>query len=100
MILGKQGAMMRFWSHNWWVVTFCLCTCFTYLQCVQNKNRVIQELTHKHKIMSEQLEFASSKTSDLRLRIASQEDPAWIEMVLMRDLGVVPEGFVKVHFKG
>jgi hypothetical protein len=36
---------------------------------------------------------------DLELRIASQNDPAWIEMVLVRDLGVVPEGFLKVHFK-
>ncbi|MDE3047241.1 MAG: hypothetical protein KGI83_02705 [Verrucomicrobiota bacterium] len=36
---------------------------------------------------------------DLQLRIASQNDPAWIEMVLIRELGVVPEGFLKVHFK-
>jgi hypothetical protein len=35
---------------------------------------------------------------DLEDRIASQNDPGWIEMVLIRELGVVPEGFLKVHF--
>ena len=35
----------------------------------------------------------------LQLKIASQTDPAWIEMILMRDLGVVPEGYLKVYFK-
>jgi hypothetical protein len=33
------------------------------------------------------------------LAIASQNDPAWIEMVLLREIGVVPAGFLKVHFK-
>lgn len=37
--------------------------------------------------------------SDLALRIQSQSDPAWVELVLMRDLGVVPEGWLKVHFE-
>jgi hypothetical protein len=35
----------------------------------------------------------------LQLQIVSQSDPSWIEMILMRDLGVVPEGWLKVHFK-
>jgi len=42
---------------------------------------------------------AMEKNEDYHLRLASQSDPAWIEMILMRDLGVVPEGFLKVHFK-
>lgn len=36
---------------------------------------------------------------ELILKIASQSDPAWIEMILMRDLGVIPEGWLKVHFR-
>lgn len=35
---------------------------------------------------------------DLALQIRSQQDPAWVEMVLLRELGVVPEGWLKVHF--
>ena len=36
---------------------------------------------------------------DLLLEINSQSDPAWVEMTLMRRLGMVPEGQKKVYFK-
>lgn len=49
--------------------------------------------------MEIELSQALQNKEDLQLRIASQNDPAWIEMVLIRELGVVPEGFLKVHFK-
>jgi hypothetical protein len=35
----------------------------------------------------------------LLLTINSQSDPAWIELVLFRELGLVPEGAAKVWFK-
>jgi len=35
---------------------------------------------------------------ELRAQIQSQSDPAWVEMILMRELGVVPEGWLKIHF--
>lgn len=35
---------------------------------------------------------------DLLREIASQNDPSWIELVLMDKLGLVPEGQTKVHF--
>lgn len=35
---------------------------------------------------------------ELRSQIQSQSDPAWVEMILMRELGVVPEGWLKIHF--
>lgn len=34
----------------------------------------------------------------LRLQIQSESDPAWIELVLMRDLGVAPEDQTKIFF--
>ncbi len=44
-------------------------------------------------------EEASLQKEELLLQINSQRDPAWLEMVLKRNLGVVPEGQVKVYFK-
>lgn len=37
--------------------------------------------------------------SELKLRINSQSDPAWLELVLIKSLGLVPEGQKKVIFK-
>lgn len=33
------------------------------------------------------------------LQIQSQKDPRWIEMVLMRKLGLVPDNTLKVYFQ-
>jgi len=35
---------------------------------------------------------------DLLLQVGSQSDPSWIQLTLMKGLGVVPEGQVKVYF--
>lgn len=35
---------------------------------------------------------------DLLLQINSQSDPEWVELTLMRGLGLVPEGYTKVYF--
>lgn len=34
----------------------------------------------------------------LKRQIKSQNDPAWIELILKRDLGLVPEGQIKIYF--
>ncbi len=47
----------------------------------------------------EEKERAMKIQEKLLLTINSQSDPAWIELVLFRELGLVPEGAAKVWFK-
>jgi hypothetical protein len=35
---------------------------------------------------------------DLQLRVDSQSDPTYIELTLMKGLGLVPEGYKKIYF--
>ncbi|MCE2983850.1 MAG: hypothetical protein LW832_09830 [Parachlamydia sp.] len=42
---------------------------------------------------------ALKRQEDLQLQINSQSDPAWIELTLMKGLGLVPEGEQKVYFQ-
>jgi len=83
----------------WWVLAFCLVTGSVYLQATKKKNLALAEYSFRLNEMEKEKILAYAEKEDLRLRIASQSDPAWIEMILMRDLGVVPEGWLKVHFK-
>jgi hypothetical protein len=53
----------------------------------------------KYESLLDKKQFAISKKEDLELRFAAQSDPAWIEMILMKELGVVPENKIKIHFK-
>jgi hypothetical protein len=90
---------MSFWSRGWWVVAFCAVTGAFHFHFMKEKKSAVQLLTLRLSEMEHAKWQALQKREDLQLRIASQNDPAWIEMILMRDLGVVPEGFLKVHFK-
>lgn len=87
------------WKRWWWVVLVCSISVASYFQCIQEKKKVIEELSFRIEEMNREKSIARQIKEDLLLAVASQEDPAWIEMILMRDLGVVPEGWLKVHFK-
>lgn len=91
-----EGAVLRSW---WWVAAFCSLSVFSYFHSSAEKKQAIAELAFRIEEMSAEKIVSEQLKEELLLAVASQEDPAWIEMVLMRDLGVVPEGWLKVHFK-
>ena len=93
------GQILFSWKSWWWVSAFALFSCFIYFQSTQEKKGLIGELKARIQEMKIEKEKAQELREDLLLSVASQDDPAWVEMVLMRDLGVVPEGWLKVHFK-
>lgn len=69
-----------------------------YAQGMREKSSALKEVSLRLEEIREEKKRASCEQEELLLALASQEDPAWIELVLMRDLGVVPEGWLKVHF--
>lgn len=90
---------MSVWGRYWWVGVFCVMTGLVYFHCMKEKRVAAKLLSMRLVEMENEKLYAMQKRDDLQLRIASQNDSSWIEMILMRDLGVVPEGFLKVHFK-
>lgn len=44
------------------------------------------------------LEKVKKDQIDLARQVNSQNDPAWIEIVLKKELGLVPEGQKKIYF--
>lgn len=94
-----MGENMSFWSRNWWVILICATALTGHFHFSKEKKHVLRVLNLRLNEMHKEKLQAILIKEDLELRIASQNDPAWIEMVLIRELGVVPEGFLKVHFK-
>ena len=90
---------MTFLHRNWWVLAFCIVTGVLYCHVIKEKSGGLHLLQTRLAAMYAEKQMVTQLNEDLELRIHSQSDPGWIEMVLMRDLGVVPEGFLKVHFK-
>ncbi len=90
---------VSFLAGTWWVAAFCSLTCVVYFQSLKGKKGAVRELSFRLQEMEKEKTLAFQEKEELHLRIASQNDSAWIETILMRDLGVVPEGYLKVHFK-
>lgn len=86
------------WREWWWVVCFCFTATSVYLHFGQEKKGQVEELSSRLQEMNQQKLLALQEKESLCLQIESQNDPSWIEMILMRDLGVVPEGWLKVYF--
>ncbi len=89
---------ISWFSRSWWVVCFCSLVGLLYLHALKNRNAALSEISFRLEEMEKECCMVLQEKEDLQLRIASQGDPAWIEMILMREIGVVPEGWIKVHF--
>lgn len=83
----------------WWIMVFATVCYGVYLHGMQKKRAALSELKAKHSFLETELAKASSQREDLLLELASESDPAWREMMLMKRLGMVPEGQVKVFFE-
>ena len=84
---------------SWWVIVFCTLCSAVYFQAALGRNAIHSELFSRYQEMEKEKLLASRQQDELMLRLQSESDPAWIEMVLMKELGVVPEGWIKVQFK-
>jgi len=84
---------------SWWVIIFMLVCYIGYDMGIKKRNTAIYDMKCKYNALLKEKQLVLAKKEDLDLRFRSQSDPAWIEMVLMKELGVVPENQIKVHFQ-
>lgn len=100
--IGNMTALqqiLRFiFIQSWWVIAFVLiCTIF-YEQGLKERNMLYQQLDQKLASLQHEKQQTLREQQNLQLQINSQSDLAWIELTLMKGLGLVPEGHQKVYF--
>ena len=83
---------------SWWVIAFLLLCAIFYEQGLKQRDVLYQQLTDQWTSLQKEKEQALLHQQSLQLQINSQSDVAWIELTLMRELGLVPEGQQKVFF--
>jgi hypothetical protein len=84
---------------SWWMHLFLIACFWLYFQGMKKKECTMLELKDRIVLLEQERQVSLEKQEDLLLELHSQNDPAWIEMTLMKQLGVVPEGHMKVYFK-
>ena len=95
----QQSSVLRsFCIRSWWAIVFTTLTVAFYFQAAHSRSAIFSDLSARLQEMEKEKLLASQEQEELSLQLQSETDPAWIEMVLMKELGVVPEGWTKVQF--
>lgn len=95
----NKSKLLKECKASWWVGVFVL---FTYMLAVKtshDKEEKIAQMAEQLRTLSKDKTLALVNRDRLLCEIESQKDPLWIEMILMKKLGVIPEGQIKVRFK-
>ena len=98
---GKIPLYMRIMQeckNSWWVILFMIFTYMMYVKTLQGKDGDITKLTEQFVTFEKNRNLAILAQESLMCEIASQQDPIWIEMMLMQKLGMIPEGYTKIRF--
>ncbi len=83
---------------SWWVLAFAIVTFALYEQASCRLMKGIEKLSIRAQDLENAICKAEKKQTELRLQVASQNDPQWIELSLIMGLGLVPDGYTKIYY--
>lgn len=84
---------------SWWVALFIFAACGFFSLASHKRQTALSALKAQVEMLNMEKLQAQKRQADLKLRFQSQSDPEWIQMLLMKTLGMVPEGQIKVIFE-
>lgn len=93
-----QQLIQQIFVRSWWVIAFMLVCAVLYEHGLKKRETIYQQLTAQRLDLQREKQIALLKQQNLQRQINSQSDLAWIELTLMKELGVVPEGQQKIYF--
>lgn len=93
-----QNAINIFFIRSWWVIGVMLICAIVYERSLQDREVEYQKLRSRLLQLEDSKKSALAKQKDLKLRINSQGDLAWLELTLIKGLGLTPEDQRKVYF--
>ena len=84
---------------SWWVWVCCIISFGLYEQGSYRISKEITVLQNEKSLIINKTLLAKAKKETLGLQLDSLSDPAWIELELIQNLGLVPEGYTKISLK-
>ena len=83
---------------SWWVAFFILGVFFVYERCITPLDEEYVSLQDQIQSLTINMKSETNKQNQMHLQLNSQNDPSWVEMTLIKGLGLVPEGHIKIIF--
>lgn len=95
----QKSSFDKIFLKVWWVPLFFI-ACFLFFEQGQKKRKSEYELlAGRLNELQMEKEVLLEKQNQMKRELNSQSDPAWVELTLMKVLGMVPEGQKKVFFQ-
>lgn len=88
----------HFLWRSWWVILFILACCMLFEHAIYPQKQEYTRLTTRMQELHEEKAQALHLQEDLLRQVNSESDPAWIELTLMKGLGMASEDQTKVFF--
>lgn len=90
--------MERYLFRSWWVIVFLLLCYAGFERASAQTQRQISKLKERVTNLGAEITRAKQLQVALETQLRSQDDPEWVDLVLRKRMGVVPDGSVKVFF--
>ena len=96
----QKGILQEIFVGSWWLILLIVCCLFIDGRVSSKRDHEYQSLAEQHQALLKQKEEALAMQEEFQLHLySSSHDPSWIELVLIRELGVIPDGQTKFFFK-
>lgn len=82
-----------------WVMFFIFICLMVYESNLKHYRQDLEHLQSKVTGLKNEKIEAEALNESLKLKVSSHNDPAWVNLVLMEELGLVPDGQKKIIFK-
>lgn len=82
-----------------WLAAFVVVTFLVYEQAKAKLMKSICSLEEKSAFLQAKIKEEEEVQEELKLQVASQSDPSWVELSLIKALGLVPEGYTKIYYE-
>ena len=90
--------LLLFIYDSWWVAVLAILCLGLYEQGAKTLQQEITLFQDQAIDFEQRIIQAKVRQKELKLQVTSQSDPAWIELVLIKSLGLVPEGYKKIYY--
>jgi cell division protein FtsL len=95
----ESKLFVEIFMRSWWVILFLIFCTVVYDQALIETNAEQALLINSYHDLQTEYQQALLEKEELLLQINSQSDYNWIELTLIKGLGVVPKGYQKVYFQ-
>jgi len=84
---------------SWWLALLAAFLLIAHEKGVIDQNRRMEAVSEQLEHLQKRRDELASEQRYLQAQLTHGADPAWMERVLMKHLGLAPKGYRRVHFE-